>query len=222
MISLELSLPSWDSPTKGSSMSPHYKWLSCRSLTSLLLDCLRYISSSEPHKWIPFSSNPISQISQIGCVSPDSDVSFPFQFQHRICQSTLLRSGPVLNIKATEEDPGNYSTPQCAGTLSSQTTAEQIIDATLLGFNCHTVTPGPGSLPIIHSWGHSLPLRLRCVEKLYMLLVAHTWVQPEFTTCVNPISLLLTIPFFYVMYIIAPTLQPLHCNLLVWWEEMHL
>ena len=61
---------------------------------------------------------------------------------------TLLRSGPVLdNIKATEEDPGNYSLPQCAGTFSSQTTAEQIIDATLLGFNCHTVTPG--SSPIM-------------------------------------------------------------------------
>ena len=55
-ISLELSLPSWDSPTTVSSMSPHYKWLSCRSLTSLLLDCLRYdTSSSEPHNWIPFS-----------------------------------------------------------------------------------------------------------------------------------------------------------------------
>ena len=55
---------------------------------------------------------------------------------------TLLRSGVLDNIKATEEDPGNYSTPQCVGTLSSQTAAEQIIDATLLGFNCHTVTPG--------------------------------------------------------------------------------
>ena len=56
---------------------------------------------------------------------------------------TLLRSGVLDNIKATEEDP-NPSTPLCAGTFSSQTTAEQIIDATLLGFNfnCHTVTPG--------------------------------------------------------------------------------
>ena len=53
---------------------------------------------------------------------------------------TLLRSGVLDNIKATVEDPG--SSPQCAGTFSSQTTAEQIIDATLLGFNCHTVTPG--------------------------------------------------------------------------------
>ena len=63
---------------------------------------------------------------------------------------TLLRSGPVLdNIKATEKDPGNYSMPQCAGTLSSQTAAEQIIDATLLGFNfnCHTVTVTPSSSP---------------------------------------------------------------------------
>ena len=55
---------------------------------------------------------------------------------------TLLRSGVLDNMKAAEEDPGNYSTPQCDGTFSSQTTAEQIIDATLLGFNCHTVTPG--------------------------------------------------------------------------------
>ena len=54
---------------------------------------------------------------------------------------TLLRSGVLDNIKATEEDP-NPSTPLCVGTFSSQTTAEQIIDATLLGFNCHTVTPG--------------------------------------------------------------------------------
>ena len=53
---------------------------------------------------------------------------------------TLLRSGVLDNIKATEEDP-NPSTPLCVGTFSSQTTAEQIIDATLLGFNCHTVTP---------------------------------------------------------------------------------
>ena len=57
---------------------------------------------------------------------------------------TLLRSGVLDNIKATEKDPGNYSMHQCAGTFSSQTAAEQIIDATLLGFNfnCHTVTPG--------------------------------------------------------------------------------
>ena len=56
---------------------------------------------------------------------------------------TLLRSGRVLdNMKAMEvEDPNPASTPQCAGTFS-QTTAEQIIDTTLLGFNCHTVTPG--------------------------------------------------------------------------------
>ena len=59
---------------------------------------------------------------------------------------TLLRSGVLDNIKATEEDP-NPSTPLCAGTFSSQTTAEQIIDATLLGFNCHTVTVTPGSSP---------------------------------------------------------------------------
>ena len=54
---------------------------------------------------------------------------------------TLLRSGPVLdNMKAMEFEDPNPSTPQCASTFS-QTTAEQIIDATLLGFNCHTVTP---------------------------------------------------------------------------------
>ena len=56
---------------------------------------------------------------------------------------TLLRSGVLDTIKAknTEEDhTSSPSTPQCGGTFS-QTTTEHIIDAALLGFNCHTVTP---------------------------------------------------------------------------------
>ena len=54
---------------------------------------------------------------------------------------TLLGSGVLDNMKAIEVEDPNPSSPQCASTFS-QTTAEQIIDATLLGFNCHTVTPG--------------------------------------------------------------------------------
>ena len=55
----------------------------------------------------------------------------------------LLRSGALDTMKAKnteEEHTSNPSTPQCGGAFS-QTTTEHIIDAALLGFNCHTVTP---------------------------------------------------------------------------------
>ena len=51
-ISLELSISSGDSPTRGSNVLPHYKLLSCCSLTIALI--VYVMSSSEPHKWIPF------------------------------------------------------------------------------------------------------------------------------------------------------------------------
>ena len=98
-ISLELSLPSWDSPTKVSSMSPHYKWLSCRSLTSLLLDCLRYnTSSSEPHNWIPFS---VIQQTKLDAYLPIRNVSSLFQFRHRICHLWFwwVGSGSIPNTR---------------------------------------------------------------------------------------------------------------------------
>ena len=54
------------------------------------------MSSSEPHKRIPFSSNPISQI---GCVSPDSERIVPiFHLRHRICQFGWLREQGVQRI----------------------------------------------------------------------------------------------------------------------------
>ena len=68
-------------------MFPHYKWLSCCSLTIYLI--VYVMSSSEPQKRMSFSSDPVNQI---GCVSPYSDVSFPFQFRHRICHGAWCLS----------------------------------------------------------------------------------------------------------------------------------